>query len=156
MDRWIGKCYYDGHRLYERTVIWFTTSYGQIDSKIDTEKTSSQYNIHLSSTKYSWSNVSLSEAEIRGKHYSSFLFEQDPIGPPNIWIDVSRDKMRKKSRKCYSEFDEKWLNTFLVTRVLVSMCSAFCRLGSFRVSFISFVLFVIFASLKIRWNTHRK
>lgn len=67
MDRWLGKCFNNGHWLYERAVIRFTTSHSKINSKIDTEKGASQHNVYMPSTKYSRSNVSFSEAKIRGK-----------------------------------------------------------------------------------------
>lgn len=67
VDRRFGKRFNNWHWLYERTVAGFKACYGQINSKIDTEKGTSQYNVHMPSTKHCRQNVSLCKTSARGK-----------------------------------------------------------------------------------------
>lgn len=67
VDRWHGKCSNNGHRLHERAAIWFAPRYSKINSEADAEKASSQHDIHVSSTEYSWSDVPCGQTEIGGK-----------------------------------------------------------------------------------------
>lgn len=71
VDRRFGKRFNDWHRLYERAIIGFKTSHSQINSKADTEKGASQYDVHMSSTKYGRPNIPFCKAQAWGK-YSIF------------------------------------------------------------------------------------
>lgn len=63
LDRRFGKRFNDRHRLYERAIIGFKTSYSQINSKADTKKGASQHNFYMSSTKYCRPNIPLCKAQ---------------------------------------------------------------------------------------------
>lgn len=74
LDRRFGKRFNDWHRLYERAIIGFKTSYSQINSKADTKKGASQHNFYMSSTKYCRPNIPLCKAQAWGKSDCYWIF----------------------------------------------------------------------------------